>query len=56
MPGEPENQFSLTRVALSTRGAQNQIPINSTHVLTVNGTNMVSLAATEGPSYFRLSQ
>lgn len=28
MFGEPENQFSLTRAALSTRGAQKQIPIS----------------------------
>jgi len=27
MFGEPENQFHLTRAALSTRGAQKQIPI-----------------------------
>jgi len=29
MPGEFKNQLSLTRAALSTRGAQKQIPINS---------------------------
>jgi hypothetical protein len=28
MLGEPGNQFSLTRAALSTRGAQKQIPIS----------------------------
>ena len=28
MLGEPENQFSLTRAALSTRSAQKQIPIS----------------------------
>jgi hypothetical protein len=29
MFGEPENQFSLTRVALSMRGAQKEIAISS---------------------------
>ena len=34
MLGESENQFSLTRAALSTRGAKKQIPISSSSQIT----------------------
>jgi len=33
MLGEPENQFSFTRAALSTRGAQKQIPISHSKLI-----------------------
>jgi len=43
MLGEPENQFSLTRAALSTRGAQKQIPISNSFQLSVHLAHLLYL-------------